>query len=201
MCKNKYKVTPSLFSAYYWYRKLESSSKEDFLKVLKREPIEQTPLMLKGIDFENEIEKQTHSKIKSGNEVVDIIADIVRGGEWQKPITADICGWSLVGRMDVFCPDQKKVYDIKYAKAYDLGKYKYSIQHLVYLYCCKQSGYNIQNFDYLVYSESDKWYYTESYNWDEKYVTQLLIQRLEDMTRFIFADPDLANAYRDNWVV
>ena len=187
-----YQVTPSLYNAYYWYRNSKSSSKEDFLKILNREPTEQTELMLKGIEFENMIEEETRTAELTGNEAVDEIASMVADGEWQKSVNGMLDKWQLSGRIDVYFPYQ--IYDIKYCEKYELEKYKYSIQHLVYMYCTM-----VWNFEYLIYSEKDRQLYKESYIWDSQ-AQELLRSRLNELTEFIFGVPEFREAYLEHWV-
>ena len=50
-------LTPSLYNAFYYYRN-GHSSEEDFLEILLREPLEQTALMLEGIEFEEKVQQK-----------------------------------------------------------------------------------------------------------------------------------------------
>ena len=49
---SRFLITQSLLSSWLWSYKLEDGY-EDFLKTLRREPIQQTKAMLEGIRFEN----------------------------------------------------------------------------------------------------------------------------------------------------
>ena len=70
---NKFLITQSLLSSWQWSLKLEDGY-EDFLKTLRREPIQQTKAMLDGIHFENVL-----NAVLNG-------AEIEPTHEWYKPI-------------------------------------------------------------------------------------------------------------------
>lgn len=187
-----YTVTPSLYSAYYWYKRLEGTTDEDFLNTLRKIDTPKTELMQRGIDFENSILTATETGEYIGDDAVFEIAKLIKGGEWQKLCQRQLNDDVLVkGRIDVYFPD--KIYDIKFTDNYDLGKYKYSIQHLVYMYCT-----DVPVFEYLVGTPSS--FYTEHYYWCED-AAQLLDSRVSELLDFIFRYPEFRDAYEANWIL
>lgn len=187
-------VTPSLWDAYYYYRNLDDKTEEDLLKFLRKEPSEPTEEMRKGIEFEKRIRYQClYSYPASGDDVVDSIADIVRGGIWQKKVEKPFKDWWLKGVMDVCFLD--KIFDIKKVKSYELGKYKHSIQHLVYMYCT-----GIEEFEYLIGTGSGTGseFYREHYNWNA-IAERVLESCLIELTSFLSDVPMFWDAYTKHW--
>jgi hypothetical protein len=167
-----YLITPTLLNSLKYYLGSDYANREDFLKTLSREKFEPNEAMQKGIDFEDNVKKycdeyltldikQEESYWKS----IQDIGNIVKGGYWQESVKKEIevtgTRILLYGRCDVIKGDT--VYDIKYTKNYNLGKFQESTQHLIYMFC---SG--LDKFKYLV---SD----LKSY-WIEEYVKQSNIE-------------------------
>lgn len=184
-----YLITPSLYNSYYWYTHLENSSKSDFLNVLNKVQTEPNELIKRGIEFEDKIRAASEKGEVTGDNVVDQIVFTIRGGVWQKSCKKELDGNLLYGRMDVYTPE--KIYDIKYSKNYDLMKYKYSIQHMLYMYCT-----GVRYCDYLV-SDGEE-LDIESYNYDEN-LEPLLKTRINEMLDFIFAFAEFREPYEEHW--
>lgn len=112
------------------------------------------------IDFENDIRcvAETDQIDISENEAVNEIAEIVKGGVWQKTCNREFGDYLLYGKMDVWTPF--KIYDIKHTAKLKIMKYKYSIQYLVYMYCT-----GVKFFDYLISDRKELM--IELYNYDE----------------------------------
>ena len=84
----------------------------------------------------------------------------VRNGIWQEKVKKDLTigdhNFILYGRTDVIKCDT--IYDIKFTKSYDTGKFLDSIQHLIYLYCS-----DLPNFSYLI-SDGKNWWKEDYFN-------------------------------------
>lgn len=188
-----YLITPTLLNSLKYYLGSDYANREDFLKTLSREKFEPNEAMQKGIDFENDIEsfcaefkkeKLTYNPLTDTDyaKCVYEFAEIVKNGYWQEPVKKqiEVAGTKILlyGRCDVI--KGNTVYDIKYTKNYNLGKFQNSTQHLIYMFC---SG--LDKFKYLV---SD----LKSY-WIEEYVKQSNIEaqlRSEIMRFFDYLDRD-----------
>jgi hypothetical protein len=146
----RYLLTQTLLSSWLYIYKAfegyEEQAYEDFLTTLRREPKEQTEAMLAGINFENMVNAcvegvEAHNSVK-------VIADIVRGGQKQVSLYKDktIGGidFLLYGKLDYL--KAGVIYDIKYSKGYEVGKYIDSIQHPFYFELCPEA----RQFEYLV---------------------------------------------------
>ena len=191
-----YLITPSLYSEVAWYQFLEGKTKKDMLDTLNKVEIEPNEAMIKGRQFEDDIYDCTQGKPTPDGEYgrcVAEIADTVYGGNWQETvsswITVNGIDFLLYGRTDVIKRDW--IYDIKFGKNYDIGKYQYSIQHDLYMYCT-----GLQKFAYLISNGKEVW--REDYFWydsTEAYFRSALM----DMTEFIFSDDEFRDAYIANW--
>lgn len=188
----KYLITPSLYNAWYWYKKLESSTKEDFLNTLNKVPFPQNENMLAGIKFEDDIRAYTLGN-PSENECVTEFGEILKNALWQevvkKDLKTDYYDLLLYGKVDAIA--NKKIYDVKFTKNYDIGKYEYSIQHLLYMYC---SGIN--DFEYLVSNGHAT--YKEAYSWGKSSL-DLLQSRISDMLADILANSEFKAAFNQFW--
>jgi hypothetical protein len=180
-----YLITPTLLNSLKYYLGSDYANREDFLKTLSREKFEPNEAMQKGIDFENTLECICNggiTNIENYKEVFQEFSKILKGGYWQESVKKEIevAGTRILlyGRCDVIKGDT--VYDIKYTKNYNLGKFQESTQHLIYMFC---SG--LDKFKYLV---SD----LKSY-WIEEYVKQSNIEaklRSEVMQFLDYLDRD-----------
>lgn len=166
-------ITPSFYSSVFYWQKKEQSDRQELLDLIDKKPIETTPLMQEGIDFEDDVVRVCSDGIPSKDEVANEVAEIVNGCLWQEKIkTEATCGDNKIliyGRID--CLKRDWVYDIKCVKRYELGKYFDSIQHLAYM---KATG--LENFKYLV--KCGKNLYTEDYHYTGEQVDKLLTERV-----------------------
>ncbi len=140
-------ITPSLLGSWEWYLNAEGdweeSAEADFLASLRREKFPPTKAMQDGIDFENRVEavcKGVPVSFLEGEDYercVREVATMVAGGTWQvntaKTITVNGVTFWLHGRMDVLRGPW--IYDLKYSKSFDMGKYREAPQTLTYLAC------------------------------------------------------------------
>lgn len=171
-----YEVTHSLLSA--WIYALKDNPYEDatgdekdpfaeFLTVLRREPTEPNEAMQNGLDYEQLVDDVVNGKQFPDDqkwlEQAKQMAAIVSGGETQMQLSKviPVAGYNilLLGRLDwIKCGT---IYDIKFSKSYERGKYYGSTQHSLYFECCPE----VNTFTYLVTNGNDVW--TETYRRDE----------------------------------
>ena len=185
-------VTPSLYSSYYWYAIRDYGTTEDFLNVLRKEKTPPTESMLAGIEFEDKIRAVCDGKDTDGDRHdVEEIANLVKGGFWQERISKELDGNLLYGIADVITPHM--IYDIKFSSKYDIGKYDYSIQHLLYMYCT-----GIPHFQYLISDGNEV--YVESHSWSDTSLATLK-SRIYEMLSFILGFKEFKEAFESNWRV
>lgn len=186
----------------------------DFLTVLRREPTETTEAMLNGIDFENLV-----TAIADGEETfgfipvdpkepsegwvpMDIrehiwyngakqIADIVQNGVFQYVAKRDafIGGRNvlLYGRLDALKAGH--IYDIKFSRRYEVGKFYDSTQHPMYLNLVPEA----LDFTYLVFNGSSVW--QERYSRKDTMPIEPVVEHFFEWLR----GQGLDDLYRENW--
>lgn len=109
------------------------TSKYDIMPLLRREEKEPTKWMLKGIEFEQ--------KIMSGE--IEELQDLINGGLYQQCLYKECNGYLLYGFADLI--KKFTIYDFKFVKNYEIGKYREAVQHLLYMYCA-----DMDNFEYVI---------------------------------------------------
>lgn len=217
-----YMITHSLLSSWLYSMKenpfadatTEDTSKEDFLRVLRREPTPVTEAMQNGIEFENlvteicnfnepvqtsligtppSLESLLPSAVRSNPwfEAALKVAGYARGGQFQctasKRVTLQGMELLLYGRLDVLRAGH--IYDIKFSKTYDRGKYIDSTQHPMYMELVPAA----MDFSYLVSNGTDVW--TETYRRDE---TPSIYPIIADFLRWLEA-VGLMAVYKQHW--
>ena len=211
----RYLVTHSLLAS--WKYALRDNPYEDatterdpvaeFMQVLRREPTETTEAMQNGIRFEQMVTDllyaQEHPLLDGTVEIPQIIAedkwfnaaqqvaDLVRGAQLQFVAKSVFRTGNrealLYGRLDALRGGH--IYDIKFSKSYDRGKYIDSTQHPMYLKLIPEAV----DFTYIISSGTDVW--TETYRRDE---TPDIIQTVAEFFDWLDAQ-GLGGIYREHW--
>lgn len=191
---SKYLITQSLISSWEWDLKLEGKH-EEFLKTLRREPIQQTKAMLNGIRFENclnavlngaEIDT-THEWYKPITE----LASELQGAQQQVRLSRDISvgdiNFVLYGVLDYLRAGV--IYDTKFSKTYKVGKYLTSPQTSMYFALVPEAS----KFSYKICD--GEWVYTETYTPDEIEPIERTIQHFINYLK----RTSLLDVYLLNW--
>lgn len=202
----RYLMTHSLLSAWqyamsedpYADSTTERDPMEDFMKVLRREPREVTEAMQNGIDFEALVYRiargirETTDKDDRWYDAACEIADVIRGGAVQykakKPLTVAGTDILLFGVLDVL--KAGTIYDVKFSKSYERGKYFDSTQHPAYFELIPEAD----TFSYLVSNGSSV--YTETYRREE---TRSIKPVISDFLGWLDGC-GLMPIYREKWV-
>lgn len=177
-----YLLTHSLLSSWLYAMKdnpyadttTESNGYEDFLRVLRREPSEQTEAMRNGIEFEDLVTDIVNGDADTEHkwyEAATKVAKVIKGGQLQYKAKKKmvVAGEQILlyGRLDVLLAG--RIIDIKFSKGYDRGKYLGSTQHPTYLELIPEA----EAFTYIVSNGTEVW--TETYRRDETPdITQLI---------------------------
>ena len=178
----------------------EEDAMEDFIKTLKREPIEETEAIANGKAFEAMVQALTEGRevsLGKWENGARKVADIVKGGQWQVHVETDL---TVDGReywLHGFCDVVKAgvIYDIKFKNksfnGLDLyGSYRGHAQHSAYLKCLPEA----YEFVYLV-SDGEE-LYTEAY-------TRLNARPIEEWIRefmsWLQTKPELLQIYEERW--
>lgn len=159
MSKNRFLITQSLLSAWqYLYKAYDpETAAKDFLRVLNRKPTRPNQAMLDGIQFENMVtaycennEPPENHKWRNG---IVKVGNIVQGSQFQVAVYRDalIDGipFLLYGRLDGL--KAGIIYDIKFSRTYEPGKYLDSPQHPMYFACVPEA----KRFDYVIFTGKD----------------------------------------------
>lgn len=208
MSRNRLLITQSLLSSWsYLYQpmppglseeqknKIQEGRKTSFLQTLNREKTKPSKAMLSGIQFENMVKAYCE-----GNEPAEdhkwrngIIGagDIVKGGQFQvaayRDAQIDGIPFLLYGRLDGL--KAGVIYDIKFSKAYQPGKYLDSPQHPMYFACVPEA----KRFDYIVYTGKEVC--TESYSPQD---TEPIERTIHHFIRYLEVT-GLDKAYIEKW--
>lgn len=201
----RYMVTHSLLSAWqyamsedpYADATTERDPMEDFMKVLRREPREVTEAMQNGLDFEALVYRlarginETTNKDDKWYDAASQIADVIRGGTIQYKAKTDlrVAGTNILlfGVLDVL--KAGTVYDVKFSKSYERGKYFDSTQHPAYFRLIPEA----QDFTYLVSNGSAV--YTETYRREE---TRSIEPVISDFLLWLQSSR-LMDTYKEKW--
>lgn len=203
---SQYLMTHSLLSS--WLYAMKSSPYEDatterdpyaeFLQVLRREPTPTTEAMQNGIDFEDlvtAIVKNDAEGMKRNPKWFDAayeVAQYVSGGvhQYRARKIIDVAGMTFVlyGRLDAM--KAGTIFDIKFTKNYDVGKYFDSTQHPTYMEIVPEA----ENFMYLASNGSSVW--KESYRRDE---TADITEVISDFIDWLTVN-DLLDTYMEHWI-
>lgn len=192
--QSKYLITQSLISAWQWGLTLENGY-EDFLKTLKRDPIQPNKNMLMGQHFENCLNavlngaeiNATHEWYKPIKELYPVLSGAQQQAAFAKDITVNGITFVCYGVLDFL--KAGIIYDTKYSKTYHVGKYLNSPQHPMYFALVPEA----REFQYKICD--GKYVYTETYHPDEVKPIEQTIKHFMD-----FLDKqNLVKTYCDNW--
>lgn len=200
---DRYLMTHSLLSSWLYAIKenpFEDAASErdplaEFMLTLRREPTPTNEAMQNGIDFENLVTDIVAGKGDPSHRwygAASKIAAIVGGGVLQYRARKEVCvgGLTLVlyGRLDALRAGG--IYDIKFSKGYDRGKYFDSTQHPTYLELVPEA----EHFTYLVSNGTDVW--QEKYRREE---TPSIYPIISDFLDWLTAR-DLLGLYQEKWL-
>lgn len=197
-------ITQSLLSAWsYQFQAYDADAAEnDFLRVLRREPGEQSPAMLAGIAFEHlcyriaNYEGHPRPIFPANYDGARKVAEIIRGGQFQVKTSRKIhvSGYDLLlyGVLDAL--KAGIIYDIKFKlKSFgslDLqGSYTNSPQHPAYMRLVPEA----REFRYLVSDGKDL--YVETYQRED---TPSIEDIIRDFVRYLDG-AGLMGLYHANW--
>ena len=110
----KYYITPTLLNS--WQYNIKNGTLEDFIKVLNKEEFEPTESILKGFEYEKYMQEKFEETL---------------GGAYQVKVSKEYGDYLLYGIVD--CLKGGIIYDYKYTKNYEVGKFFNNHQTLMYL--------------------------------------------------------------------
>lgn len=199
----RYLMTHSLMSSWLYAMKenpFEDMTSErdplaEFMGTLNKMETPPNEAMENGIAFEDLVTAITkgHGDQKAKwYDAASKVAQIVGGGALQYRAwkTIEVGGLTLVlyGRLD--CLKSGEIYDIKFSKGYDRGKYSDSTQHPTYLELVPEA----RGFTYIVSNGIEVW--TERYRRDE---APSILPTISDFLGWI-ETMGLLGIYKEKWV-
>lgn len=107
-------ITPTLLNS--WSYCIKNGTLEDFIKVLNKEPFEDTESIIKGKAFEKYMQENYKETLS---------------GAYQVKVSKEYGDYLLYGIID--CLKGGIIYDYKYTQNYDVGKFFNNHQTLMYL--------------------------------------------------------------------
>ena len=110
----KYYITPTLLNS--WQYNIKNGTLEDFIKVLNKEEFEPTESIKKGFEYEKYMQENFEETLN---------------GAYQVKVSKEHGDYLLYGIID--CLKGGIIYDYKYTKHYEVGKFFNNHQTLMYL--------------------------------------------------------------------
>lgn len=205
-----WRITPSLYNSWLFYRypqfdrdeEQEKVAHDEMLRVLRKEKAPDTPEQERGHLFETYIENI--AMLCSTEYLPDLepnelacaraIATNCKDGVFQEKDGRELpSGNYIYGVADCILPTT--IVDFKRVGAgkYEQGKYQKSIQHLAYMYI-----WDLKRFDYLICDGESAEPFDEFYTWTDASLG-LLESRISLMIHDINCDPELSQAFAENW--
>lgn len=111
---SKYYITPTLLNS--WQYNIKNGTLEDFIKILNKEEFEPTESILKGFEYEKYMQENFEETLN---------------GAYQVKVSKEHGDYLLYGIAD--CLKGGIIYDYKYTKNYEVGKFFNNHQTLMYL--------------------------------------------------------------------
>ena len=185
----QFKIYPSLLDAYQWYVLSEKEEAEqEFINKINRVPFsskeaDRGTWVNKIIDLALEGEKEFNINCLDGayNEIATYLNGSIVQGYTSTQIEIDGKIIELYGYYDYLQYD--KVIDLKTTNVYDLGKYKNSLQLHFYPVSLIDNGFEINEFEFLVYDFKNV--YREPYKVDYDYSKSMLVESVRNLINFL----------------
>ena len=111
---SKYYITPTLLNS--WQYNIKNGTLEDFIKVLNKEKFQPSESILKGFEYEKYMQENFEETLN---------------GAYQVKVSKEYGDYLLYGIID--CLKGGIIYDYKYTKNYEEGKFFNNHQTLMYL--------------------------------------------------------------------
>lgn len=132
-------ITPTLLNS--WSYCIKNGTLEDFIKVLKKEEFEPSESIIKGYEFEAYMQENYEE---------------TKNGAYQVVVQKEHGDYLLYGKVD--CLKGGIIYDYKYTKNYDVGKFFNNHQTLMYLEMIPEASKMV----YLITNKFEKTEYADN---------------------------------------
>ena len=135
----KYYITPTLLNG--WQYNIKNGTLEDFIKVLNKEEFQPSESILKGFEYEKYMQENFEETLN---------------GAYQVKVSKEYGDYLLYGIVD--CLKGGIIYDYKYTKNYEVGKFFNNHQTLMYLEMVPEAKKMV----YLITNKFDKTKYSNA---------------------------------------
>lgn len=146
----------------HWAEERAKEAEQSFLKALRREREPDNAFTLRGMEFEDEVQRVADGGGKPGGKIpgADEEGALLAGAEFQVPLRGTFLvdgeRVEIRGRADAMLAG--RIYDMKRVSRYSLPKYSWSCQHGLYLAMCPEA----LDFEYLACDDAmnvhHEWY-------------------------------------------
>lgn len=191
----RYLITQTLLNAWqYQYKTADEKGAEEFMETILRHPSRPNDAMQNGILFEDSITRY----LKTGDiqeeeweNGIRRFGEIIRGGQLQLAASTDMTvsdmDFVLYGKLDAL--KAGTIYDIKFSKRYQVGKYYDSPQHPMYFEIVPEAT----EFVYLVFDGHEC--YTERYTREQ---TKPIADTISQFVTYLDFS-GLMGVFTENW--
>lgn len=192
------RLSPTLLDSFAYYLSIDdceqsADKRQELLDRLNGVSLPPNEAMQRGIDFENAVIAACNGKYEFSNEKYDYcvkeVCEIVQGGFSQYPVSFEMCDVKIDGFIDFL--KLNTVFDVKTTKKYEVGKYQFNNQHLVYLLALRQE--RINRFVYLVTDFSNV--YQEEYFYHPE-IENKLRSNIVAFLDYLTNDYEMQEAYK-----
>lgn len=188
----RYYITPTLLNS--WQYNIKNGTLQDFIKVLNKEEFETTEAIQKGFEFEKYMQENFEE---------------TKNGAYQVKVSKEYGDYLLYGIVD--CLKGGIIYDYKYTKNYEVGKFFNNHQTLMYLEMipeAKKMVYLITNkfekteYPDITFQNTEKIIYDVGDIFREEYIKELFPETIESILHKFeswLKQYNLFDLYIKNW--
>lgn len=164
-------ITPTLLNS--WSYCIKNGTLEDFIKVLNKEEFEPSESIIKGYEFEAYMQENYEE---------------TKNGAYQVVVSKEHGDYLLYGKVD--CLKGGIIYDYKYTKNYDVGKFFGNHQTLMYLEMVPEASkmvylitnkFEVEDYADIDYMDTDKIEYTVGDIFREEYTKDMFPETIDSV--------------------
>lgn len=188
----KYYITPTLLNS--WSYCIKNGTLEDFIKVLNKEEFETSESIIKGYEFEAYMQENYEE---------------TKNGAYQVVVSKECGDYLLYGKVD--CLKGGIIYDYKYTKNYDVGKFFNNHQTLMYLEMVPEASkmvylitnkFEVEDYSDIDYMNTAKIEYTVGDIFREEYTKDIFPETIDSILHKFEAwlkQYNLFDLYAEKW--
>jgi hypothetical protein len=150
-----YKFYPSILDSFNYYRRSETSDKQELIDKINRVKTPPSEAMLTGINLEKTVNNELEytGLIMDKKLSLDVLTELKEHCQgWSQVYLESVIDYKipvlLYGYADYIYADT--IRDLKYTGKYEFPKYHKGTQHAVYLMLGQKMGFNSKYFQYVI---------------------------------------------------